>query len=485
MNEKIEKKIGIVLYIISIGMLMLMFYLANNVSVWKDEVATLDIIRNSYADFLLSNMEAAPPVHFIILKFFVDLFTVLLPNVHYLVIAKIVSIFPFVILVVLSATKIRRQFGFLSSALYAFLMTTMPKMLGISIEIRQYSWALLFTTICFIYFWDMLGADKMKAGVICLISGVLATGTHYFACFAVAFIYIFFLIEAIRNGNGKLVISIISVIIGSCVLFLPWLFIAGEQVVGMAADFWIPEITLANVPGFLSYIFITDTNKFNIGYVVVALFYILIVYLLINLFKSATNSDEKEYIAVGVWVPFFVLIVGIIIGKFIWPVFQARYIFPAVGCLWLGFAVALSKKKDNYKVFGVVLGFLGVVCLLNVYKTTKDELQFSRNMDEMAEVFKELDEGDIILTNDYRYQVCFPIYVGNEVVLWNEEDAGDEMIRQWQSSSVDVFYFDTNHGEKMEIDFLQYCEDEDISLENCGEYGLEYVFAELYRVEME
>ncbi len=482
MDAKMKKRLGVTLYIISIGMIILSLCMSCNLSVWKDEVATLRIIKNPFSYFLLANREATPPGHLTILKFFVDLFGGILPDIPYLYIAKMTSVLPFLLLVILSYTKVRKQFDFLTGAVFAFLITTMPKMLGISIEIRQYAWALFFTTVFYIYFFDLFYEKKKSAIWICLLSGVLSTFTHYFGCFAVAFLYLVSLICFIKKRDKKGVIIVMALIIMSCVLFSPWLFIAGNQVVDSASGFWIPAITVVDLPSYLTYFFITDTNKLNVGIFAVVVFYIITIYFMKEEITNA-RSNRNLYSILGMLTPYFVIIVGIFIGLYLWPVFQARYLFPSLGCFWLAFAVVLGKKSTHKKVFGIILCFLMFVSLLNIYKVTKDELQYSRDIKKMVAFFDELEEGDIILTNDYRYRYCFQIYTDNEVSVWKEENIGEEDIRRYQAQGSRIFYFDTDHGQEEGVSFVKYCDDKNIELSSCGEYGLEYVLSELYYVE--
>lgn len=482
MNAGMQKRLGIILYCISIGILILAFGLSFNISVWKDEVVTLRIIREPYSFFLLTNREAAPIGHLTILKFFVDTFARILPDVHYLYIAKITSVIPFVLLVVLSFTKIRKRFGLLTSAIFAFLIATMPKMLGISIEIRQYAWALFFTTVCYIYFYEFLYESKKKSAWICLISGILAAGTHYFGCFAVAMFYMVALLYFWKMRDKKGASFILLLIAASCVLFSPWLFIAGEQIINMAEHFWIPPITFTDIPGFLSYFFITDTNKFNVGVFSVIVFYIILFFF----WKDLWNKDKNKrrlYIVLGLVVPYFILAIGVVIGLFIWPVFQARYIFPSLGCFWLAFAIMLGRQCNNKKLFSTIMFFLLLVGMLNVFKVTKDEIKYGKEAEATVSFLESLSEGDVVLTDDARLRDCFSLYAEKDVWIWDETLIKVDDVRQWQESGRKIYFFDSDHVTEKEASFFEYCENEGIELSHMGEYGMEYVHSELFFIE--
>lgn len=109
-------------------------------AIWKDEVFVFNLIKHPYSYFLLSNRDTAPPLHFVIVNFAVDIGKKLFPAISSIVIGKLVSAVPFIVLVIFAITRIRK----------------------------------LFITFCFFTFREMLLDEGIKKSIECAIFGALA-----------------------------------------------------------------------------------------------------------------------------------------------------------------------------------------------------------------------------------------------------------------------------------------------------------------------
>ncbi|MEY8326737.1 hypothetical protein AALB47_22945 [Lachnospiraceae bacterium 54-11] len=488
MNKKVEKMVVSCLCVFSCIVLLCMIALCFNKSTWKDEVFVFKLIQNPYSYFLLTNRDAAPPLHFIIMKFVVDICKVLVPSVNSIIVGKLVAVVPFIILVIFSFAKISKYFGWMSAAVFSFLITTMPKMFRISIEVRMYSWVLLFATLCFFYFYVMINENSRKGVFKCTIFGALAAYTHYYACFVIAFFCIIYLLYFITIGKKDIVKKVSVVIIGSSLLFSPWLIIAGKQVIETAENFWIPKVSIADLIDIFTYGFVADVYEREVRYAVAIVFYILLIIFITFVIKDNMNMISKITIFTGILLPFAISFLGIAISLFLWPVFQARYIIPSLGCFWFAFSIVLSKIKDKHRVLFIgIIPFLMYVGYLNVNKNVKEELVYKENMEHFQEFFNTLDGSDILFTNNYRIEYCLPMYINNEIFCWRSEEMEDwEILLKRYLENGNVYYLDAppeSEHESTIINLPEKVQEMGYLIKDMGEFRLEYVQTEIYKID--
>ena len=87
-----------------------------------------------------------PPLYYLILKIFSNVFIYLNISKNYIIIGRITSLLPFYLLFIISLTKIRKEFGWLTAGLFALSVKTMPQLINFTVEIRMYGWAMFFVT---------------------------------------------------------------------------------------------------------------------------------------------------------------------------------------------------------------------------------------------------------------------------------------------------------------------------------------------------
>ena len=151
MKEKVIKNIEkIIYYAIPIGMLVIYLQTIFNNSIWLDEAFSMSMIQQNFWEMICNTaIDVHPPLYYIILKIMVWIFNIFLGNSIWS--AKIVSIIPIIILMIVSNTTIKKMYGKKTALLFQILILSVPQIMNYAIEIRMYTWGLLFVTMFYLY----------------------------------------------------------------------------------------------------------------------------------------------------------------------------------------------------------------------------------------------------------------------------------------------------------------------------------------------
>lgn len=405
----------------SLILLVLMALLCFNTSIWKDEVFDLEMISHSYSYFLLSARDSAPPFHFMILKFIVESVLFFFPSANTIIVAKLTSVIPYVVILALSHTEIKKIYGSDVASLFSFLTLAMPHCFGLGFEIRQYSWSMLLSLVWFIVFAKLIETSRTKYIIGTLIMGPMVLFSHYYAFFGIAFAYLFVMIKGLKDRDSKSVRNIVIIMLGSVLIFSVWLIIALEFIFNNMTQFQI-FITSRNILSFILYHFAPDSSKYNIDIICAFVFYILFIYVCIVFFKQKKQKLNNHIVSIiGLGIPFFTLVCGIVIGVFIAPCFQPRYLMPMIPCFWLSFADVLRKINIKKMLFVLIYSFIGIVSAISILKVTKDELIYKKNIIQLQSYLDTKEEGKIYVDN-YRLASCLPYYTDLEIIDLSDPD---------------------------------------------------------------
>lgn len=346
-----KKQIGILFFFLSLILFALMIsYSFLKPSLTYDDFYSLGIIRYSFRDMINATaINVHPPLYYIILKTFTKIFNPM-DNQSLIYVGKFVSALPISLLLVLSITKIRKEFGFLVAGLFAFLICSSTSILYYGTVIRMYSWALLFLTVQLVYFYDIINRKSAgNAWIMFTIASICGIYTHYFTAISVIIIYFLLLAYLIYLKKDQLKNWILSAI-ASFVSYLPWIGILFNQVSAVKNDYWIKEITINNVFDYFNFIFAPSDSAIGIilEILVILTFLVLICYG----YKNKRNDNNIfGFSLVSLSVIFLTIIAGIVLSILIRPIFISRYILPACGGVSLAFSLLISKSFDNKKIF--------------------------------------------------------------------------------------------------------------------------------------
>lgn len=472
-----HKNISKVLIALNILTLIVLFMCCFNVSIWPDEVCDLNMIKHPFGYFLLNSRDASPPFHFAILKLFVDSFALVAPGINYIYVSKFCSLVPYIIICVISNTYVRKKFGEHSGALCGLLCVTMPAMFVFGIEIRQYSWAVVLAFVWFLFFYEYITSEKKRYAFILAFVGPLAVFGHYFTVFGIVYAYVLYGIHCLVKKKYKQIITLALASVISCGLFSLWLMVAMKRIMNSASNFWLPQVTAGDVVASFIFPFKADVDKLHSGTVVAIILLGFIAYFLYRWIK-AERSAENLFVIAGLTIPFIVTIVGLLIGRYAFSVFQPRYIMPVMACCWMCFAISLSRiMKPGYIKMALMM-FLLLVAVLNVAKHTKDEKEYADNIAVLND-FLDNNNG-LLVVDDSRLSTCLPFYT-NETICNIDEADNANFVASSVFGGEDVFYLhsDMAQGNGEYMDGLK---KKGLIFEKITDCGIEYIGIEIYKL---
>ncbi len=372
-----ETLCGISLYIISAGMLVYSVYLCFSPDIWYDELFSIEFARRPISEMIrLTAADVHPPLYYIIVHFAIAIGHAVTDNLNLpvamigsmgaeIVCAKLSSVVPLIILFIYSVTAVRRRYGSIAGGLFSMAVIAMPNMAEYSVEIRMYSWVILFITAMCIHGEAFIVRDKDKAirglkwGKVfpIFIYGLMACYTQYYAAVAVFAIYLFLIIHSVCKNIWQLGILLISANL-TVVLYIPWLSVVFSQVGTVSQNYWILPLTWRSLGGVIKYLILPAFTVQWIAYAFAAVLFALS-------FITVISNLKNEYM----WLCFMpiigIVIFGFAVSFIVRPIFVYRYMLPGMGAFWYGIIVAVSDRRSGHTVSGSsdeANGHQGSVC---------------------------------------------------------------------------------------------------------------------------
>ena len=390
--------LGYLLLGISVVLLGRSLMLCFSNDIWYDELFTVGMIGHSYGELVeLTARDVHPPLYYMITKFFVDLCKLILPGVHAVAAAKMVSVLPYFVLLLYSVTFIRKRFGIFTGGVFLFCVASMPQLSGYTVEVRMYSWALLFVTAAFLHGYGAVqgpedeeerhhgrlpaaaygavdvpkgekagGSDRTKGirqkisaqsqklhGAAMACHALAAAYTQYFAAVAAAMVFLYVLFELLRRDRSRIREWILWVA-AAAAGYTPWLVALYRQVTAVNANYWILPLSWRTFGGCVKFLmkpaFTNDTLNVVLAVVMTGIYAVVMVRQVVFLIKSCHNGRENGaassrivFMLAGPGVLAGVVLFGFAASMLLRPVFVYRYMIPAMGCFWLSFAMGLHE----------------------------------------------------------------------------------------------------------------------------------------------
>jgi uncharacterized membrane protein len=335
-------------------------------AIWFDEAYSLAIIRHSWKEIIqFTTNDFSPPLYYFILKSFSLLFG------SDVFVMRMVSVLPSVITMLVVSYFLKKEFG--KTASLFFCLSFLASNTGIlhSIDIRMYSWALLFVTMTFISGYGVLTTSKFKWYASLFVFTLATFYTHYYASILVAcgyfylFIYTFF-----RHKRTFLHLIILTILIST--LYAPWFFIILNQLSAAKSNYWIPDFT------FNSFVVIVG-SVFNSGNYLITLIIFLIHLAVFTRAIVKTEKSTKDYYMFGGLLSIVsLLLIGVLLSVLVRPLFISRYMIPGLTLLWMFFATQIRSFK-NRTISLSIASFLVFSSLLTAYTIYQTSDRISAN----------------------------------------------------------------------------------------------------------
>lgn len=420
-KRKWDEIVGVLLLALSAGLLGVSAFLCTGDDLWYDELFTMGLAERPLGELVsITAKDVHPPLYYMIVKLFLTILGGV--GIHQVMAAKLVSVLPFFLCLIYALTKVRRFFGVLSAGLFSFLVLTMPQLADYTVEVRMYGWALFFVTAGMLHAYELVCAKKERNYIDwCAMTGWLlaACYTHYFACVAACMVYLYLLIvlwkEQRLKGEGKAFL-ISGLFCGAG--YLPWvLTVVTRQVGQVKENYWIQPLSWRSLGGCVKFLFQPFFSHEILNIILAVLLFLCYVALFAR--SVFTGIKRKDFFVAGcVGVLTGLVAFGFLASFLIRPIFVYRYMLPALGVFWLGFAVMISDCLDKKYVAMPLLAFLLAIGLRNYRAFYGEEMWKKIQMDGAEDIFSIIGDEDIVVCNFDQVQAMAAYYLPNDSYLW-------------------------------------------------------------------
>lgn len=434
MISKIKDNIltALLITISIVGMVIICFTIKAN-DIWYDEVFSMEFASRSYKEIIsLTGADVHPPLYYFYLKAVIMLGQLIVPVADAVVIAKFASVIPYALLLMLSVTVIRKNFGFTCGAFFAMLITVMPNLAAYYVEIRMYAFALLIVTLAFIFAYKTIKTSDDKNisyPVLFTLFGILGAYTQYYVCIAIVGIYICVGIYSLLVKRYKLLAKL-GICAGiSVVCYIPWIPYLLGQIGSVKESYWIEPLTLRSILGCVKYMYLPSIGLGMAGYAVAG---IMIAATLFTMVKFLMDKPNKEALFIGI--SGIITLVITVLAGFVFsimgsPIFVYRYMVPVFGMFYLGLSYMACETFAGKKILLWVV--VAVFVIGGHYSLSSFEYEETKKPDAMKEtvsVLESLPEDSVVITNFDQICTLMDYYLkGNTVYLY--EDTTDPIVQ--------------------------------------------------------
>lgn len=282
------------------------------------------------------------------------------------------ALLPYVGILVLACTEVRRQLGLGPAFLLVTMMSLMPEPLYYNVEVRMYSLGAFLVLTSYLALRRILTRNRLPEWVIFSLASLGAAYTHYYALIIVAFFYLILVVPSLRDRRflRRTAITWAIAVVG----YLPWLNVLVKSFVSTSGDWWLTDIP--TIPECLVFFF-------SSGYLTVAFFLVVLVYLLVSTKqKKLETEDDKAPVSPDVlWVLAGLLslggtiAVGLTLSYAVRPFFLIRYLYPLTPVVFLLLGFCLSRL-DRSRLLCFVLTAIIVVWIWPSYLHIRDDYKY-------------------------------------------------------------------------------------------------------------
>lgn len=392
-QEKTRKLFAVVFVVI---LTIIPLSLCFNQSVWLDEAFSLRWSMLPFPDFVERVVrDVHPPFYYLLLRIVLTLTN------NSLFAAKIFSVTAVMLLLVIGAVFVRKEFGCKAMIFYGLFVLFNPMMLKKAVEIRMYTWAFLSVTCSSVQMYYLLKqSPKRKNWILFTLSSVAAAYTHYFAALSLVVVYAGLLIFYLFTRNGKQIKAWLLCAGCTILLYLPWLPILFKQIKSDNIS-WIQPAT--SRLGVVRDMMRTDIPNTETIYILLMIGFWIGGFVLFCRRKTAALYWSLVCMS-AVWV---VLVFGLLCERLIRPILSARYLVIPLYISILGMSV-LWKYIPKYVLLIPVIFFL--VTGAGVYHTVFYEEYHTRTDKTLQFAEEHIKDGDIIFYDANSLCSVIPYY---------------------------------------------------------------------------
>lgn len=384
---------GMIFIVLSIVILAYMFISPlNHLITHIDEYFTMTVINFPVLDIIsITGNDVHPPLYYLMLKLATKLFASIGISKLYLV--KLISVIPYLLIIVVALTKVRNEYGWLTAGLFTFTLGVMSEFFAYYMMARMYSWGILFLVLAFIYFKDVIEKNDIKSWALLTVFAVLCAYTHYFAAISAVVIYAI-LLGYILTQDKDMIKNYACSVVAAIILYAPWIFVLFGQLTAVHNSYWIPAVDLNLVISALGYF----AHGEDLLFAVIAL---IVIFAIIGIFAYENrNLKDRDnfYILSGFGVFFGTVILTLLISVVFKPILVVRYLMPAAAVLWFAVSILISKI-ENRKLFLYAFALMGLLLIAGVGHTVSFNMESYDAAMAKENVFNEIiqDNNSVLI----------------------------------------------------------------------------------------
>ena len=393
---------------------------AFHTNIWFDESYSVAISNHSFSEIWnIGGNDVHPVFYYMMLKIVSLIFG------NNILVFRLFSIVPIVILSILGITHIRKDYGERTGIIFSFLTLFLPIIASYSSEIRMYTWVMLFVTITAIYA-NRIYKDELsiKNWVIFALFSLLSAYTHYYGLMFAGIINVILFIYLLKNREEKnkdLKIFIIQAVV-ECLLYVPWLYYFIKQLTSVGGGYWIklefPD-TLYNVLG-IQYMG-SLSNIF--GFCFAICLYIYLVFVIYRCKKERISvKNARNSLLLYVLIVFIAFLISLKS-----PILYPRYLMAITGLLIFFIADIMAKEKSKYITIEIciIIFVTSLISNINIINNNYD----NTNMKQIEYLEENIKDDDIIVYSNIGNGSVFAVYFKDNKQYfyngdhWNVEEA--------------------------------------------------------------
>lgn len=393
---------------------------AFHTNIWFDESYSVAISNHSFSEIWnIGGNDVHPVFYYMMLKIVSLIFG------NNILVFRLFSIVPIVILSILGITHIRKEYGERTGIIFSFLTLFLPIIAAYSSEIRMYTWVMLFVTITAIYANRIYkGELSIKNWVIFALFSLLSAYTHYYGLMFAGIINLVLFVYLLKNRKEKskdLKLFIIQAIV-ECLLYVPWLYYFIKQLTSVGGGYWIklefPD-TLYNVLG-IQYMG-SLSNIF--GFCFAICLYIYLGFVIYRCKKERISiKNARNSLILYVLIVFIAFLISLKS-----PILYPRYLMTITGLLIFFIADIMAKEKSKYITIEIciIIFVTSLISNINIINNNYD----NTNMKQIEYLEENIKDDDIIVYSNIGNGSVFAVYFKDNKQYfyngdhWNVEEA--------------------------------------------------------------
>lgn len=406
---------------------------------WGDECFAIDAVHRSFPEMLKYVAdEGHTPFYYVFLWGFTRIFGFSGPVYH------LSGILPYIIIVVLTLTVIRKWFGNITCFIFLALSSLLECAQIYNLEVRMYAWCELFILLVYLFSYRIYKSDDKKKHInsyVCMsLFGMLAVYGHYFALGPIGLMYAVLLGYKFFT-NKKDTLYVIASGLAVLVLSSPWFIYCSSTQGVVMRDYNMESASLIQC---LEFIFLSRYSKY-----ILLLFFILSFIVFLYETRVITFTNQKNEISArlnyfidlkrnhtgivwalsGYMAVFGTIIAALLISKIMYPILNLRYVYISYGIIWLLFGVVIQRFKLKRVISVILVLIICFTCIPTYIETVKLEREADALLAETLELTAEIDSDDMIYTDNVHFnwtveETYYPetdraLFVGNDVPEMN------------------------------------------------------------------